>query len=338
MRKTLLNGLIAAAFAVAGSAQAAPLIFSLDGTGGNVITATGLDWAPTTFFAYNGKAAIQNFLFNPSAGTTFDVLTMAKMTGYTNASGQAGIGLPGGFGGEITIVSRFTERVTAAVPGAGGSGFATFETTGAGWLEMYYSATPNSDQLTGSNFNDGTLIMRADGVQSPTGVSSIGLFQNSAGSVVLDQFAGAAPADDYPGQNTVSGIGIQGEVKYGTNGFAIDSNFLKTGIADFSIFFNSIGINLPFGQVDPADCFNPNLSGATNAQIIAGTATGRLVNREAAGANRLDIFLLATHGESVYHPGGTQIASVGVVAATPGGRVGRLRKLDLDRGADLEDP
>ena len=76
----------------------------------------------------------------------------------------------------------------------------------------------------------------------------------------------------------------------------------------------------------------------TGKRVLAGTATGRLVNREAAGANRLDIFLLATHGESVYHPGGTQIASVGVVAATPGGRVGRLRKLDLDRGADLEDP
>lgn len=279
MRKTVLAGLIAGALGIGGIAQAAPLIISLDGTGGNVISATGLDWAPTTFFALGGKGAIQNFLFNPAAGTTFDVLTMAKLTGYTDAAGNAGIGLPGGptgFKGEITIVTRFTERVTGATAGAGGSGSATFETTGDGWLEMYYSATPNSDQLTGANFNDGTLIMRGRGVSAPDAVTSDGLFQNSAGSVVLDQFAGAAPANDYPGQNTVRGIGIQGEIKYGSGGFVVDNNFLKTAVGDFSIFFNSIGINLPFGQVDPADCFNPNQGLGSDAQITAGTATGQL--------------------------------------------------------------
>lgn len=280
MRKTLMNGLIAAAFAVAGSAQAAPLIFSLDGTGGNVISAVGLDWAPTTFFAYGGKQAIGAFLGGApsgSAAASFDVLTMAKLTGYNNGT-TAGIGLPGTFGGEITVVTRFTETVTGANVALGTANFAT---TGAGWLEMYYSATANSDQLTGSNFNDGTLIMRANGVSSRRGLAASGNFTNDGGSVVLDQFG----IDNYTGQNTVEGIGIQGEIKYGTGGFDINANFLQTAVADFSLFFNSIGINLPFGQVDPSDCFNPNQSVKTGLEISGGMATGQLTQCQANHTN-----------------------------------------------------
>ena len=207
MRKTVLNGLIAGAFALAGGlAHAGPLVFSLDG-GGNTITATSLDWAQTSFLALGGNAAITNFVTGNGGPTTFDVLTHAKMSGYNDQFGVTH-SLPSSFTGEITVVSRFTERVFAADPGAGS---ATFRTTGAGWIEMYYSASPNSDNLRGSNFNDGTLIMRGDGVSN-----AFGGFTNTSApgtSVDLDQ---AGLINDYVGQKSVEGFGSQGNVKFGT--------------------------------------------------------------------------------------------------------------------------
>jgi len=266
MRKTVLNGLIAGAFALAGGlAHAGPLVFSLDG-GGNTITATSLDWAQTSFLALGGNAAITNFLTG-SGRTSFDVLTHAKLTGYNDQFGVTR-SLPGSFTGEITVVSRFTEQVVSANLALG---TALFATTGAGWIEMYYSATQNSDNLRGSNFNDGRLIMRGDGVGT-----AIGSFTNTStqgSSVALDQ---AGLTNDYTGQLTVEGFGSQGAVRFGTaGGFAVDSNFLQTKIVDFSLFFNNISIGLPYQTVDPSDCFNPNQSAATNASINAGTASGQ---------------------------------------------------------------
>ena len=267
MRKTVLNGLIAGAFALAGGlAHAGPLVFSLDG-GGNTITATSLDWAQTSFLALGGNAAIVNFITGSGGPTTFDVLTHAKLTAYNDQFGVTH-SLPSSFTGEITVVSRFTERVIAADPMFGTARFAT---TGAGWIEMYYSATPNSDNLRGSNFNDGTLIMRGDGV----GVTQ-GIFANTSApgtSVDLDQ---AGLTNDYTGQKSVEGFGSQGNIVFGTGGgFAVDSNFLQTKVVDFSLFFNNISIGLPYQTVDPSDCFNPNQSVSTNASITAHTASGQ---------------------------------------------------------------
>ena len=294
MRKTLLNGLIAAAFAVAGSAQAAPLMFSLDGTGGNVITATALDWSQTSFLALGGNQAISNKVtndfcavslscgpgFTPLA-TTFDVLTHAKLTGYNNAAGVTVAGLPAGFGGEITITARFTENVVFADPA---TSFASFRTTGPGWVEMYYSAAQNSANVSGSGFNDGTLIMRGDGVTGRTLPFSSGNFTNDGTTGDLDV---SGNGNDYIGQKTVNGGGTQFEIKFGSGGFALNSNFLLTSIADFSLFFNNISIGLPYGQVDPSDCFNTSQGAATNAAINAGTATGLVSQCDAPHINGL---------------------------------------------------
>jgi len=288
MRKTLLNGLIAAAFAVAGSAQAGPLSFSLDGSGGNVITATALDWSQTSFLALGGNQAITNKVLNDlnvgginNRSTTFDVLTHAKLTGYNNAAGVTVAGLPAGFGGEITITARFTETVVSADPA---SSFASFRTTGPGWVEMYYSAAQNSDNVSGSGFNDGTLIMRGDGVTGRTLPSSSGNFMNDGTTGALDV---SGNGNQYTGQQTVNGGGTQFEIKFGSGGFAVNSSFLNTNIADFSLFFNNISIGLPYGQVDPSDCFNTNQGTATSAMITAGTATGLASQCDSAHINGL---------------------------------------------------
>ena len=318
MRKTVLNGLIAGAFALAGGlAHAGPLVFSLDGVG-NTITATSLDWAQTSFLALGGNAAITNFVTGNGGPTTFDVLTHAKMSGYNDQFGVTH-SLPSSFTGEITVVSRFTERVFAADPGAGS---ATFRTTGAGWIEMYYSASPNSDNLRGSNFNDGTLIMRGDGVSN-----AFGGFTNTSApgtSVDLDQ---AGLTNDYTGQMSVEGFGSQGNIKFGTRaGFAVDTNFLKTQIVDFSLFFNNISIGLPFQTVDPSDCFNPNQSAATNASITAHTATG-----QATQCNALNHFN-GTYAQNVAANGndGGYVPIVGGVNGAFGGSPDFVAQTDFN--------
>jgi hypothetical protein len=299
MRKTLLSAIVASAFAVSGSAIAAPLSFDLNGSApGNQITASSLDWAQTSFLALGGALAISNKVSNDMFGTalstTFDVLTHAKLTGYNDGAGVTR-SLPGSFTGEITVVSRFTENVTFADPAAA---FARFKTTGVGWVEMYYSATPNSSNLTGSNFNDGTLIMRAEGVGLTNGNFTV----DDPTAVDMDGFG----TQDYSGQKTVSGLGSQGAIRFGTGGIALDSSFLQTAIVDFSLFFNNISIGLPFQTVDPSDCFNPNQSAATNANINAGTATG------------LATQCLGNHVNGLYSANATDGGYLPVVGATNG--------------------
>ena len=264
MRKTLMSALVASAIAASSAAMAGPLSFDLNGSAaGGQIVATSLDWAPTSFLALNGKNAIGAFLGGGTGSAIeFDVLTHAKLTAYNDAAGDAQT-LPG-FGGEITVVSRFTERVTAA---SAANATASFQTTGAGWVEIYYSAVANSNALRGANFNDGTLILRADGVSLANGSFTVNTTKQI---VLLDQSGNGnqygptdvgAPNTGVMGsdQLTVQGEGSQGSISFGggAGGIQLDGNFFKTSLRDFSLMFQNISINLPYGSVDPSDCFNP---------------------------------------------------------------------------------
>ena len=272
MRKTLLSALVASAFALGGSAFAGPLTLDLTGSG-NVISADSLDWSPTSFLARGGVAAISAF----DAGATgdavkFNVLTHAKLVGYSNSAGT--FGLPGSFAGEITIITSFEERVI----GTSGNQ-ASFETTGKGFVEMYYSATANSDNLRGANFNDGRVIMHAEGVSDSSGNFTV----NNKPPTKLDGFG----ADDYTGQMTVSGIGVQDEITFGVTNVALDKNFLKTAILDFSLLFENISIGLPYKSVNPSDCFNPNMSLAMDSDINGGTVAAGSQTTQCNATNHL---------------------------------------------------
>ena len=189
---------------------------------------------------------------------TFDVLTHAKLSAYNDADGDLQT-LPA-IGGEITVVSRFTERVTAA---NALTASASFQTTGAGWLEIYYSAVSDSNPLRGANFNNGTLILRADGVSIANGNFTV----NTTKPITLLDKAGVAnnygPNNTGNGgasdQRTVQGGGSQDQISFGggAGGIQLDPKFFKTAAADFSLLFQNISISLPFGSVDPSDCFNP---------------------------------------------------------------------------------
>lgn len=264
MRKTLMAGVIASLFALGGTASAAPLILDLNGAApGGTITATALDWTQTSFLAKGGNQAVANFL-SGSGSTLFDIYTHAKLVGYTDESGVSR-SLPS-FAGEITLTAKFTENVVAA--GAVGVPTATFVSTGAGWAEMFYSATANSNNITGSGFDDGTLIMRADGVNNKLGVFIV----TDTTATPLDGFG----SDDYSGQLSVSGTGSQSALTFGTAATTVvDSTFLKNGLGALTIVVDNISLGLPYTTVDPSHCFTLAQSAASNAAILAGTATGQ---------------------------------------------------------------
>lgn len=279
MRRSTLGALIAGAFIVAGSAHAG-LVLDLNGAAaGGVIQADALDWAPTSFLALGGNTAIANFAAGKGP-TTFDVLTHAKLTGYKPTGGATYTGLPG-FGGEITMVARYTENVVGFTGGAFPT--AQFQSTGAGWIEFYYSGSDAND-LTGGNFNNGTLIGRLTGVTKDAfgSFTVTGVNDPKTGTpYILD---GTADGDQYNGQRTVKGTGSQDNLEAGLATVDLDPTFFLTTIAGFSLDFENISIGLPYISANPSDCFNPNqAAAAVGTSALASTCDNAHQNADYAG-------------------------------------------------------
>lgn len=262
MRKSILGALVAGLFAVSGGANAG-LAFDLNGSlAGGGIVADAFDWGPTSFLAQGGNSALRSFAGGADCSTgacSFDVYTHAKLIGYNESATGNFVGLGNAFG-EITMVAKFTEQVVSF----NGSTSAEFKTTGAGYVEFYWSAAADSNSLTGANFNNGTLIGRLEGIGSSTGGFDITDLVPTA----LDKSPNTVAGNDYDGQQTIIGKGDQTTIEAGTISKELDGSFFKTLLAGFSISYENIGIGLPFGSVNPSDCFN-------TTQRLAGFSIGQ---------------------------------------------------------------
>lgn len=275
----LVNGLsqavAVAALGMAGTAHAG-LTLDLNGSApGGGIVADALDWAPTSFLAKNGIAAINAFDASQGACAStngnpceFTVITQAKLTGYKPTGGNSFVGLPTGVG-EITIVTVFNERVIGTTANS-----ATFQTTGVGFVEFFWSAAENATDLTGFGFTDGTLIGRLSGVRNGLGLPATGSFTVTA---AVDGDGNPIPLDatsngnQFPGQFTVAGFGSEESVVFGNLGIDLDPSFFLTKLTDFRMLFENISIGLPFSSADPADCFNQLNGNAVGTSGYAGT-------------------------------------------------------------------
>lgn len=295
MRKSILGALIGSAFALAGPAHAG-LVLDLDGAGGLApVEVTALDWSQTSFLAQGANNAIVNFATQNKGSTEFQVYTHAKLTGYTLANGGSSGTLPPNFG-EITLVAGYTERVTSV--NATGT-LAEFATTGAGWLEIYYSAPEgtNADDLTGNGFNDGRLIARLTGVS----VNSEGLFKIKT-PITISNLDDTVDGDRYPGQSTVTGTGSQEAITAGTDTIELDTSFFLSTLAGFTLNFANISIGLPYTSVHPSDCFN------TTKNVAAVGSTGHVSTCDDA------------HVDDTYAMNGGSGGYTPVVGAVNGGR------------------
>ena len=260
----------ATAFALAATTAQAGL-FDPDGGGSlPAINVGTFDWGPTSFLALNGQQAITNFIGSggacPAGSCSFEILSQAKLIGTLSPSGS--VNTPTGLGTtfEITMVARFTETVTFANAALG---LATFQASPGGFLEMYFDAPADSNDLTGFGFNDGRLILTGDLANTPTGLFLV----TNPTPVPLDQHG----ADDYPGQATVSGIGSNDNFLIGITGQ--DSTFFIDSLAAFGLQFANVSIGLPYISVDPADCFNGTAFGGA----IGSTNTSTCDNNHVLG-------------------------------------------------------
>lgn len=282
MKLRKLASAVAIAMALPVAAHAA--LFDSNGAaaGGTIINYDSLDWTQTSFYAKNGQAAIASFL-SPGGCTgtscNFEVLTQASLGNFV--LGGSPVTTNGGLGStyELTLVSRFTETVTFANAGLAQANFTGVP--GSGFLEIYYG-TPggNAKALTGFGFNDGTLIL--SGALGATPATS-GLFAvTDPRAVPLDGSGG----NDYTGQTTVTGTGSNTAIPIDTA--SLDSAFWLSSLAGLVIDFENISIGLPFGTVNPMDCFvgaaggaqqcdNTHVNGLYSAQTNPFAGAGGLV-------------------------------------------------------------
>jgi len=299
MNKHFLSASVAcAALSAAGLAQASVLF---DFQNGQTIDVGSWDWTQTSFAAVNGVAAIQDFISSNGncAGTTtgcqYTIYSHARLTGVkdVNSTDVTIAGLGSAF--EITTVFSFTERVSNIL-----GNIATFDTvtTGPAFLEVYYDTTPDTVDLTGHGFNDGRLILAGMAV-----ADAAGNFQTTSFAVPnrLDQFPDDnAASDNYPGQDSVTGFGGNGEIAF--DGLTQDFDYFESALLAFGFAFNNIAQAVPFSQVDPSDCFTQAASGAAVGQIVP-----------IAGAECVDVHVDGTYADNSPDANGGYVPAVGDV-------------------------
>ncbi len=268
MSKTKLVVALALALGVTSGAQAA---VSFDPDGGGPLGSMSIgafDWGPTSIFALGGNAAIASFVGSggacPAGSCNFDLLTHARVIGFLNDAGGA-LPNPAGLNTtfELTMIARYTETVTG-ISGTAANPIATFDTVpGAGGiLEIYFDSTPNSVDVSGSGFNDGTLILQGTSVGS---AASLFLTHAGAAAVALDQ---SPNGNQYTGQTTRTGTGSSDNVP--VDSLTTDPTFFLSTLATFGIQFANISIGLPYVSVDPSDCFTGAGSGVAVGAVSAG--------------------------------------------------------------------
>jgi len=190
MRKRVLKSLWGLGAAVGLGLLASPAMASIDvtidpeGDAAGAVLVSSLDWNVGNSLSQDGITAIQTL------GTT-DTYFQARLSVFNLAGG--GTAQPAT--GEWTIVGGVTEQVVGVVGTT--ALFARAANPTVNFIEIWYDATPNADDLAGTGFNDGTLILSAE---VNTLASNFTIF---GGPTTLDGFQD----DDWAGQQSVQGVG-----------------------------------------------------------------------------------------------------------------------------------
>lgn len=250
MRASMLAAMLVA---MASSGFAAAVIsFDPNGAGGvgasNVVT---FDEDPANALIIG---AINPVTHTPNVGSIVSVLYQATITSLKDANGNAvfNYGSAGNVPGQLTITGMFNERITNLTVDPQGN--QTIQLSMAGVAQptngfnMFYNTTATFNNLTGQNFQAGTLIWSGTAAQDGVGsFTAVGSTVNATGGGPLDQFV----TNNYPNINSISGGG-------GTNNLTVTStfrnpNFFLTDVVgqQLALAFNT-SIVLPFSSVDPA--------------------------------------------------------------------------------------
>lgn len=237
------------AVCVSASAAQATVSFTFDpdGVGG----VAGAD-VSTFDFAPGNALADQVLLGSPVLlpGTQFNLYYQARLNIIQNSGGNPvfahGLNVPG----EITVVAGFREVVNSTdISGANVTTSFGLVPGAPNFLKFYYDPTPDANNLAGTGFDDGTLILDA-GITSNTGGFTV---NTAATPLPFDNFG----ANNYGGVTSVIGAGA---VTLTASISFLDPTFFTSGLPAANLviaLFNSSNIT-PFSQVDPSGLFSPD--------------------------------------------------------------------------------
>ncbi len=246
MRKGLVMAAVALAltFGLANTSRA--VLIDLDGPGGatGAVNIGSFDWNATSFLAQGGQTAIASFAAGTCATVScnFSVLSQGTLQGVNDPNGNPIVvgGLNTSY--QITYVSRITETITGLVGTQ--ANFATVPGA-TGFVDIYFSPI-NSSPLSGSGFNDGTLILRGTTIGSSTGNFTV----SNGTSVPLDN---SPNGNQYGTQNSITGSGRTDTIPI--NSLTTNAAFFQSPLAVFGIEFSNLSQSVPFNSVDPMACF-----------------------------------------------------------------------------------
>jgi hypothetical protein len=263
-----------AAVIVASPVFAGNVVVSFDsngkagGAGSNTFSFDNLDEAPGNALAINALP-----LATAPNTNTFNTLYQATVSNFLlNGKGVVGSGLNSGY--EVTVVAKFSET------GSGSGATGVFTVNGAtsrsdaNFFEVYLDTAKNANNLAGTGFNDGKLILSGfitAGSSTFTQTSAPGVFS------ALDQFG----ANNYPGITSVKGLG--GIDITATADFVNTNYFLNLNVGEQVTVDTNGSNNTPFNKVDPSarwvDATNTG-TGSGPAPLVGGVG----INSGASGA------------------------------------------------------
>ncbi|CDH46511.1 PEP-CTERM sorting domain-containing protein [Candidatus Contendibacter odensensis] len=276
-KKTLLAAAVLAALA-AGPANA--LKINPNGAGGGVIDIAGLDWNVGNLlstpisnpanagitqglfvdaYGFNVPIKATNSVTALEFGSVIQAYTQASLSTFNLSNGGSGLGELGA-AGEWTFVMGFAEQVIDFAAGAL-TETATFGAIkgGVNYFKIYYSPVADSENLLGTNFENGTLVLSGTvnpyggiGADGTSSFSAQGTFPGSQ-----TQPTTIKNLDDYPlGDNDYTKIRTitgGGDGSLLVNIDTINSAFILEDITQLNISFTTQQ-RLNFNTADPSSC------------------------------------------------------------------------------------
>jgi hypothetical protein len=271
---------------------AAPLDFNAGGVE-TVTDITAFDWEPGNVLAVDGNQAFVDYVNSGGACTTgtlcnFQVYAQGRLGSFI---GDATNTLNTNY--EVTFELAFGENVSFAVVTPTGNNIAEFSfgwngtTQPVNYFRMYFDTNTNSDNLAGTGFTDGVLIL--EGTIDPVGAFTSGFTASITGGLAPlggdistnGPANGGTPDPEWTGWQTVQGSGststldLLSLLSIGTDWY--DTNYFLQVIEQF--LMTNVSQALPFTTVDPALTF---LSGTLTTKDLIG-CTGSDINGSTTG-------------------------------------------------------
>lgn len=236
MRKHVALAASVLALAAAGVVEASIINFDPDGGGGPSYQVGSFDLAP-------GNSVALKSIPLPGAPTSVDQYFQARLGNLLDANSLP-ISVPGlNTSYEITVVVGVTTsgQTVFASPTNAIALFGLAPNYSVNYVEIWQDPTPDANDLAGTGFRDGNLIMTAQ-------VNSLSAVFNSQYTQIqpFDQFG----ADDYGIASVTGG----GNLSLSANVLTRDSSYFIDNMAVVALTANTAN-NIPFAQTNPSGQF-----------------------------------------------------------------------------------